>query len=292
MFEKAEPMPWLSLDIGTERVYLLQPAARFTLCTIQYTRWCYGEGRQTHIVQSWCYRNQADQDNSLPKMIPSEKSPTPVLHLKQPILLCQSPVLRDSQSWPISSLSWKLAGFLCCAAHLGKKAEDGTGQGPEQPALTLKAALLWAADHVRDPLKSLSTQTIPSLKAPWRDWKLKCSGKRNSVESQSWLHWEGKKISVLWPSKGISIPGYVPRRSRCLDAIRRWYAEPPQQCTGLIAERQLPPAKVEKSASICWVYLILPKLVPINTKGLLSETKIKWKIKRSPHSEELTVLSA
>lgn len=42
---------------------------------------------------------------------------------------------------------------------------------------------------------------------------------------------------------------------------------------GLTAERLLPPAKVEKEVSICWVYLILPKLVPIDTKELLSAEK-------------------
>jgi len=48
----------------------------------------------------------------------------------------------------------------------------------------------------------------------------------------------------------------------------------------LIVERQLPPAKVEKAVSISWACLILPKLVPINTKGLLSAGKKKKKKER------------
>lgn len=49
--------------------------------------------------------------------------------------------------------------------------------------------------------------------------------------------------------------------------ITQRYAELPEQCNGSTAERQLPSVKVEKSVCICWVYLILPKLVPMNTKG-------------------------
>lgn len=36
---------------------------------------------------------------------------------------------------------------------------------------------------------------------------------------------------------------------------------------------------MEKAVSICWVYLILPKLVPINTKELLSAGKKRKKKK-------------
>lgn len=42
-----------------------------------------GEEKQTHTVQSCCFGNQGEQDNSPPEIIASEKSPTPSLQPRQ-----------------------------------------------------------------------------------------------------------------------------------------------------------------------------------------------------------------
>lgn len=140
MVEKAEPMHWLS----PYRTFLLQPDAQFSMWFTLHEMML--QGKKDKLIQ--CFRNEAGQDNSLPKMIPSGKSP---------------------------------------------------------------------------PLNALPLQ---------RD---QCHGRR---------------AATFWMS-----------------LCRQRDAEHPQQCNGSTAERQLPPVKVEKSVSICWVYLILLKLVPTNTKG-------------------------
>lgn len=55
-------------------------------------------------------------------MIPSEKSPTPVLHLKQPILLCQSPALSLD---PFPAFHGSLQVFCVVLLTLGRKQKMG-----------------------------------------------------------------------------------------------------------------------------------------------------------------------
>lgn len=67
MVEKAEPMHWLS----PYRTFLLQPDAQFSMWFTLHEMML--QGKKDKLIQ--CFRNEAGQDNSLPKMIPSGKSP-------------------------------------------------------------------------------------------------------------------------------------------------------------------------------------------------------------------------
>lgn len=69
MVEKAEPMHWLS----PYRTFLLQPDAQFSMWFTLHEMML--QGKKDKLIQ--CFRNEAGQDNSLPKMIPPHSTLCP-----------------------------------------------------------------------------------------------------------------------------------------------------------------------------------------------------------------------